>query len=58
MMSRDVINTDISKKSELEFKMTLIRILAGNIIFNACSCGGPTPRWPPMISPPSIYTLV
>ena len=29
MTARDLINTDISKMSELEFRTTIIRILAG-----------------------------
>ena len=29
VMARELINTDMSKKSELEFKTTIIRILAG-----------------------------
>ena len=28
MMARDLINTDISKRSEIQFKTTIIRILA------------------------------
>ena len=29
LIAGDLINTDISKKSELEFKITIIRILSG-----------------------------
>ena len=28
-MARDLINTDISKMPELEFRMTIIKVLAG-----------------------------